>query len=311
VPGGARAEGGDCITLKSYGLDLASRADQFFLLSQQFQGDGSIVAKLSAGDWAMGSKLGVMLREDLTPGSRHFSMYFVSLATGNKFQCVRRETAEGAAGFPKTSTVTFTIPDGWVRVQRLGTTVTGSFSTDGAAWTELVAWTTSTLPDSLLGGLFASSGAIAGAAGVQATFCEIETTGTVGPTTETDCDDEIDNDGDLATDCADSDCASAPNCQTTGTPFHRGDSNADGSINITDGIYILNYLFLGGPTPTCLEAANPNDDAQINITDGIYVLNFLFLGGPAPANPGPADSPCGVDPVGSPTDLGCVEYTKC
>ncbi|MGQ9588842.1 MAG: PKD domain-containing protein [Planctomycetota bacterium] len=93
--------------------------------------------------------------------------------------------------------------------------------------------------------------------------------------------------------------------------FHRGDANADGGINITDGIYILNYLFLGGPGPPCLEAANPNDDDAVNITDGIYVLNFLFLGGPAPADPGPADRPCGPDPAGSPSDLGCASYTAC
>jgi hypothetical protein len=100
---------------------------------------------------------------------------------------------------------------------------------------------------------------------------------------------------------------------STRTPFHRGDANADGAINITDGIYILNYLFLGGPSPPCKEAANPNNDVSINITDGIYVLNFLFLGGPPPAAPGPMGSPCGTDPdpEGSAGDLGCNSYTKC
>ena len=93
--------------------------------------------------------------------------------------------------------------------------------------------------------------------------------------------------------------------------FHRGDPNSDGSVNITDGIYVLNFLFLGGPEPTCLESADVNDDGSINITDGIYILNFLFLGGPEPAAPGPPDSPCGPDPPGSPRDLGCAVYTNC
>jgi hypothetical protein len=91
--------------------------------------------------------------------------------------------------------------------------------------------------------------------------------------------------------------------------FKRGDSNADGATNITDGIYVLNYLFLGGPTPTCKEAANPNDDANINITDGIYILNFLFLGGPPPAAPG--NAACGPDPAASLSQLGCESYLKC
>jgi len=34
-------------------------------------------------------------------------------------------------------------------------------------------------------------------------------------------------------------------------------------------------------------------------------------GGPAPVDPGPADSPWGPDPAGSPTDLGCDLHDKC
>ena len=34
------------------------------------------------------------------------------------------------------------------------------------------------------------------------------------------------------------------------------DANGDGAMNITDGIFVLNYLFLGGETPGCIEAAN-------------------------------------------------------
>jgi hypothetical protein len=125
------------------------------------------------------------------------------------------------------------------------------------------------------------------------------------------CTNGVDDDGDQKIDCADTDCASAPNCQ--GKKFWRADPNNDGAANITDGIYILNYLFLGGPKPTCLESADPNDDGNINITDGIYVLNYLFLGGPQPVDPGPPGKavPCGPDRAGSAKDLGCETYTKC
>jgi glycosyltransferase involved in cell wall biosynthesis len=50
------------------------------------------------------------------------------------------------------------------------------------------------------------------------------------------------------------------------TRFKRGDANDDDLVNITDGIFVLNFLFLGGPTPTCMEAAVANDDGQVNIT---------------------------------------------
>jgi hypothetical protein len=95
-----------------------------------------------------------------------------------------------------------------------------------------------------------------------------------------------------------------------GQRFHRGDPNDDGNIDITDGIYILGYLFQGGPGPTCAESADADDSGAIDITDGIYLLHFLFQGGPAPAAPGPTTSECGPDPAGSP-DLGCEIYTNC
>ncbi|MGQ9592406.1 MAG: hypothetical protein ACUVYA_19170 [Planctomycetota bacterium] len=92
-------------------------------------------------------------------------------------------------------------------------------------------------------------------------------------------------------------------------PFHRGDADVDGALNLTDGVFVLNYLFLGGPAPPCMDAADANDDGQINIADGIYVLNFLFIGGPEPPRPGPVAKPCGTDPTADP--LGCARYTKC
>jgi hypothetical protein len=121
------------------------------------------------------------------------------------------------------------------------------------------------------------------------------------------CGNDLDDDGDGEIDCADSGCAQKPPC--AGSRFRRGDANSDGGLNITDGIYVLNFLFLGGPSPSCMEAANANDDATLNITDGIYILNYLFLGGTAP--PAPGDAACGPDPVGSASALGCDAYSGC
>jgi hypothetical protein len=88
--------------------------------------------------------------------------------------------------------------------------------------------------------------------------------------------------------------------------FIRGDGDADGMLNITDGIFVLNYLFSGGvAAPSCEDAADANDDGTLNITDPIYVLSFLFTGGPPPLEPGPAA--CGPDP--SPDDLGPCTYS--
>ncbi len=82
--------------------------------------------------------------------------------------------------------------------------------------------------------------------------------------------------------------------------FVRGDPNADGSPDISDGIYTLSYCFLGGPAPPCLKSADANDTSEIDISDAIWLLNFLFRGGPAPPAPYPD---CGIDPT--PDDLSC------
>jgi len=41
--------------------------------------------------------------------------------------------------------------------------------------------------------------------------------------------------------------------------FVRGDANADGEVNLSDSVATLQYLFLGGGAPSCLEAADADD----------------------------------------------------
>ena len=88
--------------------------------------------------------------------------------------------------------------------------------------------------------------------------------------------------------------------------FRRGDTNADGALNLTDPVVVLGHLFLGGEPPGCLEAADSNDDGKLDITDGIYSLNHLFLGGPAPASPFPE---CGLALESG--ALTCERYDPC
>jgi hypothetical protein len=61
-----------------------------------------------------------------------------------------------------------------------------------------------------------------------------------------------------------------------------GDANGDGIIDVTDAIYVLNYLFKGGPAPDPLEAGDANCDSIVDVTDAIFILNYLFKGGPEP-----------------------------
>ncbi|MBN1444031.1 MAG: IPT/TIG domain-containing protein [Planctomycetes bacterium] len=97
-------------------------------------------------------------------------------------------------------------------------------------------------------------------------------------------------------------------CSTGPAPalFRRGDSDGSGTRDISDGIFIFNYLFLGGRTPECMSAADVNADARVDISDGIYLLSFLFLGGSPPPAPFPD---CGVEPVN--LGLPCVTQPEC
>jgi hypothetical protein len=82
--------------------------------------------------------------------------------------------------------------------------------------------------------------------------------------------------------------------------FIRGDANDDGVVDISDPQATLNYLFLGGASPDCLDAADANDDGRLDVADPVATLNFLFQG--AGSLPPPAGSP---GPDETPDDLDC------
>jgi hypothetical protein len=90
----------------------------------------------------------------------------------------------------------------------------------------------------------------------------------------------------------------SPGAPNPGSPpqamFFRGDANGDCVLNITDPTFTLNYLFLNGPEPPCLDAADADDTGIIQLTDAVYALNYLFQNGPEPEPPGPTVA--GPDP---------------
>ena len=67
--------------------------------------------------------------------------------------------------------------------------------------------------------------------------------------------------------------------------FLCGDCNSDGSIDVGDVIYLINYLYKTGPVPNPMESGDTNQDGEVNVGDVIYLINYLFKEGP---------SPCGI-----------------
>jgi hypothetical protein len=88
-------------------------------------------------------------------------------------------------------------------------------------------------------------------------------------------------------------------------PFLRGDANADRKVDLSDGIYLLWWLFMGGTAPICAEAADANDDAKFDLSDALTIFAYLYQGGKPPPDPGPLT--CGPDPTGDAST--CLDST--
>jgi len=77
-----------------------------------------------------------------------------------------------------------------------------------------------------------------------------------------------------------------------GRSYIPRDANGDGVIDISDVVFLLNYLFQNGPAPNPLPAGDANCDCVVDIGDVVYLLNYLFNGGPSPcSNNLPMSSP--------------------
>ncbi len=61
-----------------------------------------------------------------------------------------------------------------------------------------------------------------------------------------------------------------------------GDANGDGGVNVGDAVYVIQYVFSGGPPPDPECSGDANGDGSTNIGDGVYVISYIFKGGPAP-----------------------------
>ena len=71
-----------------------------------------------------------------------------------------------------------------------------------------------------------------------------------------------------------------------------GDCNQDGSLDISDTICLLGYLFQASPptlpcgplatSPGNIAVFDGNGDSNVDLSDAIYKLSFLFSGGPPP-----------------------------
>lgn len=63
-----------------------------------------------------------------------------------------------------------------------------------------------------------------------------------------------------------------------------GDVNDDRKINVSDAVYIINYVFAGGDPPVYLRTGDVNCDDSTNVSDAVWIINHVFVGGNAPCD---------------------------
>jgi hypothetical protein len=70
-----------------------------------------------------------------------------------------------------------------------------------------------------------------------------------------------------------------------------GDANNDEVVNVSDAVYIINYVFVGGDPPLPMAAGDANCDEVCNVSDAVFIINYVFVGG---------NIPCDTDGDGQP-----------
>ncbi len=84
--------------------------------------------------------------------------------------------------------------------------------------------------------------------------------------------------------------------------YYRGDTKGDGGTFLDDAVYLVNYVFSGGPDPLPFKGqGDVNDDGAVNLADIQYLLNYIFHGvWGGGSSPAPIDRDRFIAPYSSP-----------
>ena len=136
----AVVETGGKMSVTGAGADIWNNSDQFTYAYKSLDGDGTITARVvskgtGTSTWAKG---GVMIRDSLDGGSTHAMMVLTANsdgAAGNGASFQYRSATGGTSSNVDSGTV-IAAPY-WVKIERMGETLTGYVSADGKTWTQM------------------------------------------------------------------------------------------------------------------------------------------------------------------------------
>ena len=55
-----------------------------------------------------------------------------------------------------------------------------------------------------------------------------------------------------------------------------GDIDGDANVTVGDIVYLINYIFKGGPPPNTISMADVNNDGRVNVGDIVGLINYAF-----------------------------------
>jgi hypothetical protein len=74
-------------------------------------------------------------------------------------------------------------------------------------------------------------------------------------------------------------------------PYLCGDPDGSSVIDIDDVVYLISYIFSGGPSPDPTPSGDPDCSGGCDIDDVVYLILYIFSGG---------NTPCDTDGDGEP-----------
>jgi regulation of enolase protein 1 (concanavalin A-like superfamily) len=113
----------------SYGLIIEGTEDNFHYIYKKMDRDCTIVALVDCTYLSSHSRLGVMIRNTLDPNSEHS---FMGTTPGDKTTvCLYRKTK---AGITAKTTIPLPASPYWMKISKIGNTLTNYISSDGITW---------------------------------------------------------------------------------------------------------------------------------------------------------------------------------
>jgi len=63
-----------------------------------------------------------------------------------------------------------------------------------------------------------------------------------------------------------------------------GDADLSGNVDIDDVVYLIAYIFGGGPAPNPIASGDANCSGGVDIDDVVYLISYIFQGGNSPCD---------------------------